>query len=589
MLLLNAFLLKRSAEPIEALTELPSDPPPQLVYWSGGSWDSLPWEDASITSAASPGDVFIVLIARVRSAPMWQEFLSREVQTLVFEEPPTSYGAIVFCAIDDVDDSSMRWVAWCFGSGSRTLQRSSQDPRFGLTIALNMIGAPKLPATSDVVPAQRHSRGPQFREMRYRTTSPYFQQTGHRAARDIPLDGFRIDRASDLIASIGGRADHSAFASSVLGGRSLRFRTDLTQLTELSVLSTELLELSRSRVYAESLRWVDNIRLIEDEFLISLVRDHLIQGLRSEPVPATIDAILPDDLLEVEDERAIRFILYPREQRMKASRHNLTIEAVASRMRNTSDPVGLLNTELRFLDDTTDLVGKVRLLDCICADMIVDEDQYLAYDGDFYKVDRDFVQRIDNELSELQISMIEFPDYNGETEPQYIERIRKQDAARFIVLDRQLIQLDGEYGIEASDLVSDCGALVHLKRKGKSSTLSHLFLQAANSCELLRRSLAARRQLAELVRSRASSSVLAQEIAQIHTARLSGNGLEVVFGFLGDWSGRSVTSLPLFSRISLVYESRKVAGLGFKPTIALIGQPENRRLNGLPSLRRRGH
>jgi uncharacterized protein (TIGR04141 family) len=43
-------------------------------------------------------------------------------------------------------------------------------------------------------------------------------------------------------------------------------------------------------------------------------------------------------------------------------------------------------------------------------------------------------------------------------------------------------------GIEASDLISQSGALVHLKLKGKSSVLSHLFLQAANSCELLRRS-----------------------------------------------------------------------------------------------------
>jgi uncharacterized protein (TIGR04141 family) len=224
----------------------------------------------------------------------------------------------------------------------------------------------------------------------------------------------------------------------------------------------------------------------------------------------------------------------------------------------------------RFLVEITSL-GKVRLLDCICADITLGSDQYLLYDGDFYKVNRTFVQRIDTELAQLEASTIAFPPYYGETEPKYIETVQADYGDKFIVLDRKLIHLDGEAGIEASDLVSQSGALIHLKRKGKSSTLSHLFLQAANSCELLRRSLIARRRFAEIVQANATSSTLARQVEQVHTAKLSGNGLEVVFGFLGDWRGRTVTSLPLFSRISLVYESRKVAGLGFKPTVALIG------------------
>ena len=68
----------------------------------------------------------------------------------------------------------------------------------------------------------------------------------------------------------------------------------------------------------------------------------------------------------------------------------------------------------------------------------------------------------------------------------------------FILLDRALIELPGEYGVEVSDLVSSSGALIHVKRKGKSSVLSHLFLQAANSCELLRRSPPARDQFMTL-------------------------------------------------------------------------------------------
>jgi uncharacterized protein (TIGR04141 family) len=480
-----------------------------------------------------------------------------------------SYGAIAFCAIEDpYGTSRVRWVAWCFGSGSRTLQRYSQDPRFGLTIALNMIGAPQV--VDSEIPDPRVGRRPQLREMRYRTTSPYFQQTGHRAARDIPIDGFRIDKASDLIAAIGGRAGSAAFTSTVLGGRSIRFRKEVASLGELTELSDELVELSLSVGYREALPWVDNMRLVEDELLIAELQGRLIEELSAQPVPASVDAILPDDLLEVDDERAIRYILYPRESRSMASRHNLTIEAVAQRIRSAPNPVEFLSTELRFLDDAKDAIGRARVIECICADMVLNGEQFLAYDGDFYRVEKTFVQRIDGELLQLPVSRVVFPAYSGQTEPQYIELIREEYPEDFVVLDRQLIQLEGESGVEASDLVSRGGALIHLKRKGKSSMLSHLFLQVANSCELLRRSPQARAQFVELVRERSESSELAEAIAQTHSVKLPGRGLEVVFGFLGDWRGRSITSLPLFSRISLVQESRKVANLGYEPSVALI-------------------
>ncbi|NMO54538.1 TIGR04141 family sporadically distributed protein [Actinoplanes sp. TBRC 11911] len=585
MLTLNAFLLKRAIEPLDAFTDLDLDPKPTLAYLDDAEWCPLNWAEADVMSAARAGDVFVVLVARRRSAPRWQEFLAREVTALAFEDPPLSYGAVVLCTVDESNGNGMRWLAWCFGSGSRMIRRSAQDPRFGLTIALNMLAGPKAP--EQIIPRQRRGKdSPHFRHIGYRTTAPWFQQTGHRAARDIPLDGFRIDRRSDLIASIGGRITSPSFTSSVTGGRSIRFGADLVRLSELLDLSATLLGLSSAADYVESLPWVDNIKLIENDDVTGIVKDHLIRQLQAQPVPPSVDAILPDDL-DVEDERPIRFILFPGEHAGSASRVNLTIEMISDRIRRSNDAADLLSAELRFLDDAHESLGRVRLVDCICADMIIGDEQYLAYDGDFYRVNQSFVQSIDGELARLEMSSIRFPAYRGETEPEYIEKIRSEDSDRFVILDRKLIRLDNEAGIETSDLVSRSGALIHLKRKGKSSTLSHLFLQAANSCELLRRSVAARRVLEEMVRKNSESSSLTAEIAQVHTAKLAGNGVEVVFGFLGDWRGRSITSLPLFSRISLVLESRRVDGLGFKPTIALIDSADPPRSLPRPARSRR--
>ncbi|MEV6301287.1 DUF6119 family protein [Actinoplanes sp. NPDC051861] len=588
MIPLSAFLLEQTFDPIAALADVPDDPEPQLAYWSNGKWDAMSWSDRHDVSAAQAGDIFVVAVGRERSAPSWQELLSREVPHLVFSEPPMSYGVIAFCAIEDsIDSQLLRWIAWCFGSGSRLLLRSSQDPRFGLKIALNVLGSDETNRNDNGRISRRTRLGLKVREMGFRTTAPYFQSARHRAARSIPTDGFRMDRASDLLASVGGRAQQAMLAGSVAGARSLRFRKSLSSLGELTALSATLVRWSRSTSYAQALPWVDNIQLVEDDDLIAELHEHLIEQLRTDPLPATVDALLPDDLLDVEDERAIRCILFPRERRDNASRLNLTIETIARRICRSGDPVAELATELRFLDDYDEVIGKVRLLDCICADLTIGDQQYLAYDGDFYKVDRTFAERIDTELRQLETSAIAFPAYKGVTEPQYIALIGDQYADRFVVLDRELIHLDGESGVEASDLVAASGALIHLKRKGKSSTLSHLFLQAANSCELLRRNVEARRIFADLVLQKAQTAVLAHQIAQVHNAQMEGRGLEVVFGFLGDWRGRTITSFPLFSRISLVYESRKVANLGFKPTIALIGDPGGQPTSRVPAIRQR--
>jgi hypothetical protein len=65
-----------------------------------------------------------------------------------------------------------------------------------------------------------------------------------------------------------------------------------------------------------------------------------------------------------------------------------------------------------------------------------------------------------------------------------------------------------------------------------------------------------------------------QIVASVEAAYLQaekgGNQIEVVFAFLGDWRGRTIINLPLFSRISMVSEIRRVSNLGFRPTVAMI-------------------
>ena len=411
--------------------------------------------------------------------------------------------------------------------------------------------------------------------MRYRTTSPYVQQTGHRAARDIPIEGFRVDQTSDLIAAVGGTgADPALTTSTLLGGRSLRFKAWISKPEELTDLSSIALERSSATEYKEMFSWIDNIRPVDDPGLIRDLRIQLAEEIMENPDSALVDAILPDDLIETGDDRSIRYILFPRERGIGRGNVTLAMAAISrllSRMQDDDNKVAGLDADLRFLDESGELIGTATVLECLSATLRRDDVEFIAYDGDFYAVNHSFVSRIDAELSKIPISGLHYPPYSGETEPDYNKAAARDYPDEFVLLDRTMIELPDEHGVEAADLVSSTGVLIHVKRKGKSSVLSHLFLQVANSCELLRRSTLAWQQLSSLIRERAADDVIAASIEAAHAAaRERESELEVAFAFLGDWRGKTITNLPLFSRISMVNEARRVSNLGFKPTVAMI-------------------
>jgi uncharacterized protein (TIGR04141 family) len=578
---LNAFLLRPGVTPVTAPSEASAS---QLEFsvLTNGRLQPLAAEEFDLVGAANAGDIVVALSSRPTQPPAWQRFLWEELRLGPIVSNTRSIGAIVFCAVAEEfeDGERIRWVAWTFGTGSRALRRRAQDPRFGLLVVLNLLTEQADEDHADAGEAGRptsRARGPRMRELRYRSPAPYVQQTGHRAARDIPLDGFRIDRSTDLVAAIGSTGAVAALATStLLGGRALKFRTQIGSVEEFVDLAMTALAKSKLHRYREEFTWIDNITLVEDEETIRRLRTHVVEILATDPNPASVDAILPDDLLDVGEDRSISTIAFPHERGTAHGRRTLTVARIAehvARIDDAAERERALDASLRFFDESDKPIDSASILECLSAEFQLDGAHYIAYDGDFYLVNGDYVQRVDCEIEQIPESTVTFPVYRGETEPVYNARVGKDHKTEFICMDRALIDIPGETTFEACDLVAETGALVHVKRKGKSSALSHLFLQAANSCEMLRRSAEARQRFNKLLAERAGSPELLTTVQAVLTAAEGRRDeLEVVFAFLGDWRGRTIASLPLFSRISLVSEARRVRNLGYKVTVKTISQ-----------------
>lgn len=513
----------------------------------------------------SDGLLYVLLIQRPSGPPPWQRFFEDAFGLSGFASGSRSTGAIVFCAVAD-GEGRTHWIGWCFGTGSRALRRRATDPRFGLVASLNALTPPASGSNGD-------DSAPKLQQLEYRATSPYFQQAGHRASRSIPVEGFRFDTMSDLLASAGGKS-YDPLLGDVVGGRALRFRTGVLEPRDFLALSRAAVDRWQEQRFLDAFPWANNIRPVDDEALEARLREQVLEELRQSPVSARVDVLLPDDLVALDDDRAIHYIGFPREKGASKGRVNLTIESAAKLVlrEDTKRPGKGLDAPLRFFDSVQEEIDSVSVLECLCAEVALDGITYVLYDGSFFAVDDDFLARVNKDIASIPICQETFPAYkDGATEGAYLDGIKNDPAANFAVLDQSLLRVAGETPVEPCDLVTRAGGLIHVKLKGRSTLFSHLCFQVANSCALLSYSEEAQQQLFEKVEaSGAPTSLIESALQGLEALPERRAGLEVTFALLGRWGDRTIESLPLLSKISLSQTHKRVAQIGYRPTLALI-------------------
>ena len=157
------------------------------------------------------------------------------------------------------------------------------------------------------------------------------------------------------------------------------------------------------------------------------------------------------------------------------------------------------------------------------------------------------------------------PEYNDASETAYNLRIAQEHPEIFTLMDRQLISRGGGHNkIEFCDLLSRSNDLIHVKRYGGSSVLSHLFAQGKVSAELFLMDPEFRTQLNRIL----------PEIHRLNNVndRPVPDRYRVVFAVVSD-SSEELT-LPFFSRLNLRQAIRTLQAYGYKVGITKVSVNE---------------
>ncbi len=450
-----------------------------------------------------------------------------------------------------------RFFVMTFGAGRFQLRRGATDSSWALRTALNSIYAD----------ADSNDR---VRQVETRTVAANTFRTLRQANRGADFDAFGHDTEADQLSSIVGKlADESALGSQIKGGGSLRIMRRST-FVEVGKLCRLLASAHEKKDYQRRFGFVDDIRPITSSSQVDALTDGILQDIEGNPGQWRF---APPGLIDFDRVTDYRVQL-PGVESFATSEP--TIDEILSALADEGLELTrdiLARGEIQGRDDSGDVVGSWSLQQVLDGEIEHDGETYLLEGGEFFVIEPDYLEALDKFMDGIAASGVALPDSarvmkNGKLK-EIDEGAYNTQAADssddYLLLDKETVTIPGKTSpVEICDVLSVQGALVHVKRKLSSSSLSHLFSQGYVSSELMVDSL----EFRKAVRKKIGSSNAA--FRALFSDDLAANDFEVVFAIVAEWGARQVRDMPFFSKVNLRKTCRALRRLGFKVTHAKV-------------------
>lgn len=470
--------------------------------------------------------------ARSSRPPRWARFFEGQIDRNALGRV-SSTAAVFYVPLGE------RVFLLTFGQGRHLINPESIEDRFGLRVTLNSIAEDRV------------------RSLDKQTFDTIARHTRVQSSKETRPSDLGIDIDQDLLRVITGSPSNEALGKTLSGLESLHamVRVDLEGLR--SLLSEYAAQFGKD-TYKKSFAWVDHISEVRDVAKQRALDDLMLAKIKKEEfaqcwlaVPEPIDWSLV---------AGFRYRRGLRQPILHDVSFETFIETLARGEEVTLDLLRQRDIHCIGADDVDLYAWPVYR--CIYCEVDLEGDTYLLSAGKWYRVSKDFVQEVNDEVKRLPKYSHALPDFKDETEEEYNKRVASADPKTFALLDRKLISIGGGYSrVEFCDLYTDSRDIIHIKRYGGSSVLSHLFAQGTVSGQLFVTDQEFRKSVNSLLpRSHKMSDFAPRPDAGRYT---------VVFGVVSRQAGAGLT-LPFFSRLNLKHAARLLHGFGYKVAIAKI-------------------
>lgn len=451
--------------------------------------------------------------------------------------------------------ASGRLFAVTFGFGKSMLDLSGVVRRFGLKVALNRVD-------------QSH-----LKSMDTKSFDDLVVTRRTQTSRSSELPSFGVDVSKDLLRAVTGKPSDPTFATALSGADAVVVSVRLP-ITGLTAKCEELLVAFGETKYKENFDWIDHLTEVAPGDLLTSLDELLLADLlraapstthMAPPEPIEWDAI-DGFAAKIAGARGAEFEELDLEDYLAAlgdSLAGLTIGLLKQRRVSVR-----FNRNGEFDDRWT-------VYDCLVSEQRVDGALYVLIEGDWFAVDDTLVKRVEAFNSQLAQTEVALPEgKKGEAEDLYNKRAAPETSTELLVLDKKLPRPGGgTSGIEPCDLLTAHGEFIHVKRKSRSSTLSHLFAQGSISALALLDDGEYRSRVRTAIVERAGTRDPGPWLSAVPELAPSGyaSTLRVSYVVIVGSDKPGLQWLPFFSQLNLMQHARPLRNAGVTVTVTRIG------------------
>lgn len=464
--------------------------------------------------------------------PRWVRFFEPAVD--VDEIPAKSCGS---AAVLHVQRGKQAYLL-TFGYGKSLIAPGVTDERFGLRVGLNAIDPNRI------------------RSIDRKTFEAISRHTREQISRDSAIETFGLEVERDLLRAITGVPSDDSLGRRLTGMDALTTAVPIS-IANLGDLLDRYGDLSEHTDYRSRYPWVDNLAEVTDPVLQARLDKVTIAKIRADETDKIWLAV--PDIVNWQDVGGFKY-------RSAKSAEIFDDLALEDYLEDCRDPTELsaayLETDrVRCLDSSQENVtSSWSVKSCMCAEVAIKGVIYILNDARWFKVDADFVNDVDRAISRIPAMARRLPPFQSTNEGDYNRIVAAGDPA-LLLMDQALIPAGhGRGRVEFCDLFSQDGTIIHVKRYGKSSVLSHLFSQGVVSARLFSFDPAFRRELNERLPATHSLVDPDQPIRQAN--------FEVAYAILGK-PGQPIR-LPFFSKVNLRTAAESITSWGFRISLALV-------------------
>lgn len=478
------------------------------------------------------------------SVPRWAARLDRHADGDLTGLITASASAVLLLAVPYPDDRP-RVMALTFGNGRHLIEPEAIVHDFGLKIVLNTVAYDKIKSVDarTIDELTRHSRLD--------------------VSRDASFGAFGLDVTTDLVRSVTGTTDRDGLAGRLTGSDSLSLNSRL-DVPDYLVLGTALLEAYGEETYKEHFDFIDHMRAERDPAVVTTLNDALVEALRTRDLDRLHLAVPePVDWLQI---AGFRFSSTPRSDTDLDSDPRISAYLQERAVGLSLDRIKQDRVEAMRADDDAVVWGSWPVFRCIVFETNWNGELYTLTAGQWYRVSLSFQQQVNEYADALPRLDIGLPDADDDcSEAEYIAKAAAATGA--LSLDRELARDSVPTPVEICDMLTKAGQLIHIKKRGRSSTLSHLFAQGLVSAELLLQSPEFR---AEARAKAAGLDPAFTEVLPAAAPARDAHEVSYVVITRGRRRPNAPLTLPFFSVVNLRAAAQRLNALGFKVSVAEV-------------------